>query len=138
MAKEKSVPVISLKMLAGKQPTFMLPVTVKNLDGIEFALKFTAKAQRKSEWAAVRDAHRKPGEVDVNEPAEKAEFSFAALVNDGMRQAAEIVAGAVTGWNLEDDFTVDSLVSLEDQIGGSLAAILSAYDAALFSSRLGN
>ena len=55
-----------------------------------------------------------------------------------MRQAAEIVAGAVTGWNLEDDFTVDSLVSLEDQIGGSLAAILSAYDAALFSGRLGN
>jgi len=137
MAKQKSVPVTSLKMMAGKLPTFPLSVTVKNLDGDEFDINLTAKAQRKSEWAAIRDAQRKNSE-DADKPAEKADFSFEDMVKDGMRQAAEIVAGAITGWNLEDDFNVDSLIVLEDQCGGSLAKILSKYDAALFTGQLGN
>ena len=137
MAKQKTVPVTSLKMMAGKSPTFHLSVTVKNLDGDEFDIKLTAKAQRKSEWAAIRDAQRKTSE-DADKPAEKADFSFEDMVKDGMRQAAEIVAGAITGWNLEDDFNVDSLIVLEDQCGGSLAKILSKYDAALFTGQLGN
>lgn len=124
-------------MMAGKSPTFPLSVTVKNLDGDEFDINLTAKAQRKSEWAAIRDAQRKTSE-DVDKPAEKADFSFEDMVKDGMRQAAEIVAGAITGWNLEDDFNVDSLIVLEDQCGGSLAKILSKYDAALFTGQLGN
>lgn len=137
MAKQKTVPVTSLKMMAGKSPTFPPTVTVKNLDGDEFDVVFTAKAQKKSEWAAIRDAHRKTAD-GVEQPAEKAEFSFEDLVKDGMRQAAEIVAGAVTGWNLEDEFSVDSLIVLEDQCGGSLAKVLSKYDAALFTGQLGN
>lgn len=124
-------------MMAGKSPTFPMSVTVKNLDGDEFDINLTAKAQRKSEWAAIRDAQRKTSE-DVDKPAEKADFSFEDMVKDGMRQAAEIVAGAITGWNLEDDFNVDSLIVLEDQCGGSLAKILSKYDAALFTGQLGN
>lgn len=137
MAKQKTVPVTSLKLMAGKLPTFPLTVTVKNLDGEEFPIVFTAKAQKKSEWAAIRDAHRKT--VDGEDaPAEKAEFSFEDLVKDGMRHAAETVAGAVSGWNLEDEFTVDSLIVLEDQCGGSLAKVLNKYDAALFTGQLGN
>ena len=124
-------------MMAGKLPTFPLTVTVKNTDGDEFDIIFTAKAQRKSEWAAIRDAHRKTVE-GAEKPAEKADFSFETLVNDGMRQAAEIVAGAVTGWNMDEDFTVDNLVLLEDQCGGSLAKILGKYDSALFTGQLGN
>ena len=137
MAKQKTVPVTSLKLMAGKLPTFPLTVTVKNLDGDEFPIVFTAKAQKKSEWAAIRDAHCKT--VDGEDaPAEKAEFSFEDLVKDGMRHAAEMVAGAVSGWNLEDEFTVDSLIVLEDQCGGSLAKVLNKYDAALFTGQLGN
>lgn len=138
MAKQKSVPVTSLKMMAGKLPTFDLPVTVKNLDGDEFEIVFKAKAQRKSEWAKLRDAHRKTEAKDEGKPAEKAEFSFEALVNDGMQQAAEIVMGAVEGWNLEDEFSVAALIQLEDWCGGSLAATLSNYDTALFTGQVGN
>ncbi|MEJ5030026.1 phage tail assembly chaperone [Comamonas sp. MYb69] len=137
MAKQKTVPVTSLKLMAGKLPTFPLTVTVKNLDGDEFPIVFTAKAQKKSEWAAIRDAHRKTVDGE-DSPAEKAEFSFEDLVKDGMRHAAETVAGAVSGWNLEDEFTVDSLIVLEDQCGGSLAKVLNKYDAALFTGQLGN
>lgn len=113
MTKQKTVPVTSLKMMAGKSPTFSLTVTVKNLDGDEFDVAFTVKAQKKSEWPVIRDAHRKTADR-VEQPAEKAEFSFKDLVRDGMRQAAEIVAGAVTGRNLEDEFSEDSLIVLED------------------------
>ncbi|GEM_PF-7034256 len=38
--------------------------------------------------------------------------SFEDLMKNGMRQAGEIVAGSVIGWNLDDGFRVDSLVEL--------------------------
>ncbi|QIL73284.1 hypothetical protein G7048_24810 [Diaphorobacter sp. HDW4B] len=140
MAKEKSVSVLSLKLMAGKLPTFNLPVKVKNLDGEEFTINFTAKAQKKSEWAKVRDEYRTAvtGEETEDKKTEKAEFSFAALVGDGMKQAAELAVKCLNGWQLEDEFNVDALIALEDQCGGSLAAALQAYDAALFSGRVGN
>ena len=140
MAKEKSVPVLSLKMMAGKLPTFNLPVKVKNLDGEEFTINFAAKAQKKTEWAKARDEYRAlmTGEEAEDKKAEKAEFSFASMVGDGMKQAAELALKCLSGWQLEDEFNSDALVALEDQCGGSLAAALQAYDSALFAGRLGN
>lgn len=135
MAKQKTVPVTSLKLMAGKLPTFPLTVTVKNLDGDEFPIVFTAKAQKKSEWAAIRDAHRKS--VD-GEEGSTADTTLKEIVTDGMRHVAEMVAGAMSGWNLEDEFNVDNLIELEDQCGGSLAKVLNKYDAALFTGQLGN
>lgn len=156
MAKEKSIPVTSLKSLKhekgdGEKPTFNLPVIVKTLTGDELVINYDAKAYRKSEWAALRDDYRKKllegdtaaqdaaTDADAEDkPAEKADFSFEDLVNKGMHQAAEMVLLFAAGWGLEDEFNVASLVELEDTVGGTLAATLSAYDAALFNGRVGN
>jgi hypothetical protein len=39
---------------------------------------------------------------------------------------------------LEDAFTADNLLALEDVLPGAIQAILGTYDAAMFHGRLGN
>lgn len=136
--KQKSIPVTSLKTLGGATPTFPLPVPVKLKNGSEAVVSFTAKALRKTEWAALRDAHSAAGQVTQELDAEFKPFSFVASVGADMRKGAELVSQCAEGWDLEDAFTVASLVDLEDRFGGTLGNFLAAYDAAIFQGRLGN
>lgn len=137
MAKEKTVPAFSIKSMADEIPTFALPLKIKRLNGTETEVEVTAKAMRKTEWAALRDAHMNPEKVEEVE-GEAPRFSFAKAVGDDMRKGAELVAKCGTGWDLADPFTVDSLAEMEDTFGGTLARFLSDYDAAIFHGRLGN
>lgn len=139
--KQKSVPVASLKSLAGMAPEFSLPVKIKRLDGEEITINFTAKALRKKEWAAMRDALIAPVAVEIDageEAAPLAKFTFSSAIDGDMQKGADLVAQFATGWDLEDVMNAAALVELEDQIGGALSAVLGAYDAAIFHGRLGN
>ncbi len=137
MAKDKSVPVASIKSLAGEVPTFPLPLKLKRLDGTEAEVEVTAKAMRKSEWAALRDAHMNPEKAE-GEEGEAPRFSYAKAVGEDMRKGAELIAKCGTGWDLSDPFNADSLVDLEDAFAGTLVRFLGDYDAAIFQGRVGN
>lgn len=177
MATEKTKPAV--KLLLGSQAiSFPLPVTIKRLDGTEVYLTFTAKAQLKTEWAKVKDAHQAallqaktarvptagataptpdaptPADTDPPTPADQSAapaaeqpFDIAAffakhgtesLVLLGLDNDAELTLKAVTGWDLEDDFTDVNLKRLEDEFGGALSQVIQAYDLAIFQGRLGN
>ena len=137
MAKEKTVPAFSIKSMADEIPTFALPLKIKRLNGTETEVDVTSKAMRKSEWAALRDAHMTVEKVEQVE-GEAPRFSFAKAVADDMRKGAELIAKCGTGWDLSDPFTADAIAELEDTFGGTLARFLSDYDAAIFHGRLGN
>lgn len=137
MAKEKSVPVATIKSMADEIPPFALPLKIKRLNGTETEVEVTAKAMRKSEWAALRDAHMTVEKVE-QEDGEAQRFSFVKAVGDDMRKVAELIAKCGTGWDLADPFTADSLADMEDTFGGTLARFLSDYDAAIFHGRVGN
>lgn len=137
MAKEKSVPVATIKSMADEIPSFALPLKIKRLNGTETEVEVTAKAMRKSEWAALRDAHMNVEKVE-QEDGEAPRFSFAKAVDDDMRKGAELIAKCGTGWDLADPFTADSLAEMENTFGGTLARFLSDYDAAIFHGRVGN
>lgn len=137
MAKEKTVPAFSIKSMADEIPTFPLPLKIKRLNGTETEVEVTAKAMRKTEWAALRDAHMNPEKV-TPEDGETPRFSFVAAVAEDMRKGAELIAKCGTGWDLADPFTADAIAELEDTFGGTLARFLSDYDAAIFHGRLGN
>ena len=138
MAKDKTVPVTSIKSMAGTVPEFPLSVKIKHLNGTESAVEFMAKAMRKTEWAALRDAHMNPEKVTPEEGDGPTRFSFVAAVGEDMRKGADLIAKCASGWDLADPFTPDSLIELEDTFGGTLAALLGAYDTAIFQGRLGN
>jgi hypothetical protein len=137
MAKEKSIPVASIKSMADETPTFTLPLKIKRLNGTETQVEVTALAMRKSEWAALRDANM--GVEKVDQPAGDApRFSFVKAVGDDMRKGAELIVKCGVSWDLADPFTADSLMELEDKFGGTLARFLGDYDAAIFHGRVGN
>lgn len=147
-SKQKSVPVTSLKSLGSAAPEFRLPVTITTLGGEEITVSFTARALRKTEWAALRDALAKPASAEESdteteteaeaEPGPAPKFSFRSFVDGDMKKAADLLLKFATGWDLEDDFGAENLVEMEDRYGGSLSAVVTAYDAAIFHGRLGN
>ncbi len=137
--KPKSVPVASLKSLAGAAPEFLLPVKIKRLDGEDVTINFTAKALRKKEWAALRDSFAAPIEAQTpEEDAPAPKFTYTAAVAGDMDKGAGLVLQFASAWDLEDAFNAAALVEMEDQFGGSIATVLQTYDAAIFHGRLGN
>jgi hypothetical protein len=135
--KQKSIPAASIKSLSGIAPEFDMPVNVPRLDGTSVELQMRAKGMRKSEWLALRDAHLQDLR-DNDKPLKDAEFSFSQMVGDRMKEAAALVTKGVSGWQLEDAFTADNLLALEDVLPGAIQAILGTYDAAMFHGRLGH
>lgn len=134
--KTKSIPAASLKHLAGAAPAFDMPVKISRADGSVFELTVQVKGMRKSEWAAIRDEHlamlREKGDK------QEGEFTFAKLVGEGTKDAADLITKAATGWGLEDEFTADNLVEAEDIMPSTISGILGSIDAALFKGRVGN
>lgn len=133
--KTKSIPAASLKLLAEALPSITVPVSVERPDGSKVEVNVTITAVRKSTWAEMRDGHI--AELRKNQ-TEDGEFSFSKMVNDGAKEAAELVMKVATAWDLEDELTTDNLVALEDILPGSIATLLSNIDSALFKGRLGN
>lgn len=155
--KVKSIPAARLKSLGTQAPQFELPITVSKLDGTVAQLLLQCKAMRKTEWSKLRDQrHREAMEAVLKpEEAEAIQFrriedeepqtltamlqqGYESIVLSGLRRDAETVLLFATGWDLEDAFTAESLMALEDEFGGSLIAILNAYDLAIYQGRLGN
>lgn len=136
---EKTVALTSLKSLGGAIPEFTMPVKVPRVDGTLADLSFTVKGLRRTEWAAARDAYietLRSKEEAKGEDQEK--FSFVDFVTKNIEDAAALVTKAAVGWNLEDDFSTENLLAMEDMMPGSLAITLQSIDQALFHGRVGN
>jgi hypothetical protein len=139
--KQKTVPVASLKSMPDTPPEFAMPVSIRQLGGDPLTITFTAKALRKTQWAAMRDetlglTKAEPDEGAEPAPAEK--FSYLNAVGGDMRKMADLVLKLASGWDLEDEFSAANLIDMEDRFGGALGAVAQAYDAAIFHGRLGN
>ena len=93
--------------------------------------------------AATEPAAAEPAAAEPARPIDAAlqalhTTGFEANVAKGLRSDAELVLTFALGWGLEDDFTADSLMALEDEFGGATRAIIAAYETAIFHGRLGN
>lgn len=133
---QKSVPAFSLKTLGGAAPVFDLPVSIARRDGDDLSITLKVKGLRKSAWATHRDEHL--AALRAEGKAVDAEFSFAVQVGSGVKEHADLIVKAAAGWDLEDALTADNIVELEDLVPGSIQAILTKIDIALFQGRLGN
>lgn len=94
--------------------------------------KATKATKAKTEEAA---AEKTPLQTAL-ETLEKRGVS--AALREGMGSDAALVMEFATGWELEDVFNLASVTELENEYGGAITAILSAYDKAIFQGRLGN
>lgn len=65
--KTKTVPVTVIKRLGSQTAKFDLPVTISKLDGTTAQITLHCKALRKTEWAALKDAHQRASIEAVTE-----------------------------------------------------------------------
>lgn len=106
----------------------------------------TAPAPTEAAPAPADAAAPAPAEPAATDPARPIDAALQALsatgfeasVTKGLRSDAELVLTFALGWGLEDDFSADSLMALEDEFGGATRAIIAAYETAIFHGRLGN
>ncbi len=66
------------------------------------------------------------------------ERGMEAGVRKNLADDAALIVKFATGWDLEDEFSADSLVDMEDLFSGFLGAALNAYDRAIYHGRVGN
>lgn len=137
MAKEKTIPAASLSMLESA-PDFDLPVTI-DVRGKQHKITFHCKTYSKLEWAEIRDAGLDDMVARKKERTQKGERErMVDTVRDVMSSDASLVLQFATSWDLSDALNADTLTKLENLSGGSLAAIVNAYDIAIYQGRLGN
>lgn len=140
MSKEKSIPAAKLKLLDAA-PDFDLPVTI-NVRGTEDKVTITCKTFGKLEWAAVRDENADEAKARSDERSKAIEggarLRMTEIVREGMAADSAIVMKFAVDWDFSEPLNAESLAKLENMAGGSLAAIVGAYEAAIYQGRLGN
>lgn len=162
-APAKTKPVFKVS-LSEPVPDFPVTVTLSLLNGDQAALEVTCRHMRKTEWAAIRDAHAVADLQTKNKPKDKpsdapaadqagdavaaeAPFDVAAyfadngvqkMVKEQLASGAALVLAFATGWDLAEPLDADNLSALEDKHGGALRQIVAAYDMAIHQGRLGN
>lgn len=160
-AKTKAVFKVSL---SEPVPDFPVTVTLSLLNGDQATMAVTCRHMRKTEWAAIRDAHSVADLQAKNKPkgkakdapaadqagdavAEEAPFDVTAyfadngvqkMVKEQLASGAALVLAFATGWDLAEPLDADNLSALEDKHGGAMRQIVAAYDMAIHQGRLGN
>lgn len=143
--KQKSIPAVVLDILADDDEAFSMPVEIPRRDKDPVTINFQCRAIGKKAWAKLRDeaneAARARSDVRIEEIKKQgagAVIHVAEIVQDGMVEDAKIVLKFATGWDLKHDLNTTTLEKLEDKFGGSMRAIVDAYEVAIYQGRLGN
>lgn len=147
----KTVQPIKLKSLAdGQAVTFPLTLQLKRLDGALLELTLTMKAHGKRAWSAIKDKFYADLRADAaartaaeeGKDADAAELdetaTLASRVGRSIENDARLVLQIAKGWDVDDEFTAESLEELEDRFGGALGEIVTRYDRAIYQGQLGN
>lgn len=143
--KQKSIPAVVLDLLADDDEAFSMPVEIPRRDKDPVTVTFTCRAMGKKAWAKVRDEASEAGNArskarieEVKKQGGDAVIHVSDIVEDGMTEDAKIITRFATGWDLAHDLNTENLQRLEDKFGGSMRAIVEAYEIAIYQSRLGN
>lgn len=147
---KKSIPAFVLKSIDDIAPEFDLPAQVPLRKGGTTTITLQCLALGKVEWAEVRDRENDAAEerreqrvqtavqATMDDQAARPKVRIADVARDEMEHQATLVMEFATGWDLSDPLTKESLLRLENKSGGTLAAIINAYELAIYQGRLGN
>ncbi|MDC8756262.1 phage tail assembly chaperone [Janthinobacterium fluminis] len=127
------------KLKLGSTPkSFLKSVEIVMLDGSVETIEISYQYRTRSQFAALVDARiasaAAPAVADSPAP-EKTVAEWFRLADEG---AVEFVLKIADGWDLEDPFIEKSLLQLEDENPGALAAIATAYRQAVAEVRTKN
>jgi len=144
------------KIVLGKRPeSFKHPIKFPCHDGTEGVMEVLYKYRTVTEFGAFIDVWVREQKMKLD--AEKAKADAARqkaleagdayvepeVTNEELRQAqaktnADYIQRIVVGWNLEVEFTPDTVLQLCDEFPGAATEIMDRYRGAITEGRLGN
>lgn len=136
------------KFAFGKTPeTFKRTVEVIDIDGNASEIEFTFKYRTKKQFAELLDEGIKAAKAEYAASVPESEKSGLDAISDQFytdltakndKKSAEHVLKIAKGWDLEDAFTIEKLMELEDRYSGSLQTIAQVYAKAVSEVRTKN
>lgn len=134
------------KIKLGNTPkTFKRTIDIINVHGATNQLEIIYKYRTRQQFADLIDeqidkAEREAEKAkdDLQNGIEPAKKSVAEILAEQDKAGAEAVLKIAEGWDLDDEFTVENLIRLEDENPGSLFSITNVYRAAVSEARTKN
>ena len=132
------------KIKLGSRPkSFKRTVKVPMLDGTEGTIEMLYKYRTRSEFGKFIDditeaagAKIKPAEIPATD--DEAKFSFADLMERTKESNSEYILKVADGWNLDEEYSLENIAILCDELPGAAMAIMETYRLAVAEGRLGN
>ena len=113
------------------------------LDGTEGTIEMLYKDRTRSEFGKFIDDITEAAGAKIN-PAEvpatddEAKFSFADLMERTKESNSEYILKVADGWNLDEEYSLENIAILCDELPGAAMAIMETYRLAVAEGRLGN
>ncbi len=127
------------KIKLGARPkNFNATVNVKLLDGTDGAIEMKFKYRTRTEFGAFLDEIHAENGVSPAASDEDTATLLKRAYETGVDRHAGQVMRVAEGWNLDEDFSLENIKSLCDELPGVAFAIMEAYRVAITEGRLGN
>lgn len=128
------------KIILGKRPkSFKRVLKVELPEGGEGSIGLQFKYRTRTEFGIFVDGLLQAAKVTpAGAGGEDVDFSLAQALERTRDTNADFIMQVVDGWDLDAEFSRDSVVQLCDELPGVALAIISDYRAATTEGRLGN
>lgn len=127
------------KIKLGARPkNFNATVNVKLLDGTDGAIEMKFKYRTRTEFGAFLDEIHAENGASTAASDEDTSTLLKRAYETGVDRHAGQIMRAAEGWNLDEDFSLENIKALCDELPGVAFAIMESYRVAITEGRLGN
>lgn len=124
------------KIKLGNRPeSFKHVVKFPMLDGTTGAIKVSYRYRTRKEFGTFIDGIVADAKA---EKVEDAEFSMSDLMDKTAGSNGQYIMKALDGWDLDEEFNLENVQQLADELPAAVNKIMEDYRAAILEGRLGN
>jgi hypothetical protein len=128
------------KIVLGKRPkNFKTKVSFPMLDGETGTIEVSYIYRTRTEFGTLIDGLMTDAGVDTENATEESQkFSLAQALEKTRDTNADYILQVADGWNIDEEFTRETVAQLCDEIPAAALAIMNTYRNAITEGRLGN
>jgi hypothetical protein len=128
------------KITLGKRPkNFKTKVSFPMLDGETGTIEVSYIYRTRTEFGVLIDGLMADAGVETeNSTADAQKFSLAEALEKTRDTNADYILQVADGWNIDEEFTRETVAQLCDEIPAAALAIMNTYRNAITEGRLGN
>lgn len=128
------------KIILGKRPkNFKKTITVDMLEGGDGSVEISYKYRTRSEFGNfIDEIFNDAGVNPASQDDVDVKLSLAEALKKTLDVNADYIMKVADGWNLDIEFSRDSVAQLCDELPGVALQIINSYRLAITEGRLGN